>query len=162
MPTSREACASKNVIYQATVIQNDQTKNAYTGLCSTEFKKRLGVHRHTIRDEKVQQTSLSRFAWDLKRKNKNFEITWKILDRGEPFSPVSGRCELCLKEKFYILFRPESADINSRDEVFSACRHKRLKLLIPPVRKKIGPGWLISENWLSFFLWINPNLCINV
>ena len=122
------------------MIQNDQTKNAYTGLCSTEFKKRLGVHRHTIRDEKVQQTSLSRFAWDLKRKNKNFEITWKILDRGEPFSPVSGRCELCLKEKFYILFRPESADINSRDEVFSACRHKRSKLLIPPVRKKIGPG----------------------
>ena len=133
-------CLIKNVIYQATVTQEDQTKNSYTGLCSTEFKKRLAVHKQTIKDESKQQTSLSNFTWDLKRKNKNFEITWKILDRGEPFSPVSGRCELCLKEKFYILFRPESADINSRDEVFSACRHKRSKLLIPPVRKKIGPG----------------------
>ena len=88
-------------------------------------------------------------------KNKNYEITWKILDRGEPFSPISGRCELCLKEKFYILFRPESADINSRDELFSACRHRISNLLIPHERKKKkkGPGWEKSENsnWIKIF-----------
>ena len=40
------------------------------------------------------------------------------------------------------MFRPESADINSKDEVFSACRHKKMKLLIPKERKKRskGPG----------------------
>ena len=56
---------------------------------------------------------------------------------------ISGRCELCLKEKYYILFRPESADINSRDEFFSACRHRLSNLLIPRERKKkkTGPGW---------------------
>ena len=132
-------CLSKNVIYEATVTTDDQSKHKYTGLCSTDFKKRLGVHRQTFKDEKVSQTSLSNFIWDLKKRNTNFEITWRILDRGAPFSPVSGNCNLCTKEKFYILFRPESATINSRDELFSACRHKRSKLLITPPRKK-GPG----------------------
>ena len=97
---------------QGTVTQQDQTKNSYTGLCSTEFKKRLAVHKQTFKDESKQQASLSAFTWNLQRKNKNFEITWKILDwGGAPFSPMSSRCELCLKEKFYTLFQPESADI---------------------------------------------------
>ena len=149
-------CLKKNVIYQATVTQEDQTKNSYTGLCSTEFKKRLAVHKQTFKDETKQQTSLSKFTWNLKRKNKNYEITWKILDRGEPFSPISGRCELCLKEKFYILFRPESADINSRDEFFSACRHRISNLLIPHERKKkkkdLGEDKKSeNSNWIKIF-----------
>ena len=90
------------------------------------------------------QTSLSHFIWGLKRKNINFSITWKILDRGGTFSPVSGKCGLCIGEKFYILLRPESANINSRDEVFSACRHKKPKLLIKPKKKR--PGWLSFES----------------
>ena len=134
-------CLRKNIIYQATVTQEDQTKDTYTGLCSTDFKKRLGRHTHTMKDESIQQTSLSKFTWSLKRKNKNFVITWKILDRGEPFSPISGKCDLCIKEKFHILFSPESATINSRDEVYSACRHKHSLLLIPRERKKKGHGW---------------------
>ena len=125
------------IIYQATVTQEDQTEDTYTGLYSTDFKKRLGRHTHTMKDESIQQTSLSKFTWSLKRKNKNFEITWKILDRGEPFSPLF---DLCIKEKFHILFELESATINSRDEVYSACRHKHSLLLIPRERKKKGPG----------------------
>ena len=48
--------------------------------------------------------------------------------------------DLCIKEKFHILFSPESATINSRDEVYSACRHKHSLLLIPRERKKKGHG----------------------
>lgn len=131
-------CLSKDIIYQATVTQENQTTNTYTGLCSTEFKKRLAVHTQTFKDLTVSQTSLSHFIWGLKRKNINFSITWKILDRGGTFSPVSGKCGLCIGEKFYILLRPESANINSRDEVFSACRHKKPKLLIKPKKKRPG------------------------
>ena len=133
-------CLRKNIIYQATVTQEDKSEETYTGLCSTEFKKRLGVHKNSFKYEDKNQTSLSKFIWDLKRKNKKFEVTWKILDRGEPFSPITNKCALCDKEKFYILFRPKSASINSRDEIFSSCRHKLSKLLIPKERKKVGPG----------------------
>ena len=123
-------CLSKNVIYEATVTQENQTKNTYTGLCSTDFKARLGIHKHSFKNENDNQTSLSKFIWTLKRKNIKYDVTWKILDRGEPFSPISGKCTLCIKEKFHIIFNPTSAELNSRDEIFSNCRHKIAKLLI--------------------------------
>ena len=132
-------CLAKNVIYQATVTQENGTQNSYTGLSSTEFKKRLAVHKSTFKNENFQQTSLSRFIWNLKRKNVNYEVKWKIQDRGATFSPITGRCGLCIKEKFCIMFKPESADINSRDEIFSSCIYKKSKLLIPRERKN-GPG----------------------
>ena len=127
------------MIYQATVTEENGTKNSYTDISCTDFKKRLGTHKHTFKDENVQQTFLSQFTWTLKRKNVNFEIKWKILDRGATFSPITGKCGLCTKEKFYIMFRPESADINNRDDIFSASRHKKSKRLILKERKK-GPG----------------------
>ena len=133
-------CLSKNVIYQATVTQENGVKNNYTGLCSTTFKDRLGAHKQSFKTDGKNPTSLSKFIWNLKKKNQNFEVTWKILDKGEPFSPITENCALCIKEKFHIIFNQESADINSRDELFSACRHKSMKLLIPPDRKKKGPG----------------------
>ena len=42
---------------------------------------------------------------------------WKVIDWGAPFTPVTGRCNLCTKEKFYILRKPEMASLNSRQEV---------------------------------------------
>ena len=133
-------CLSKNVIYQATITEENGKKSTYTGLSSTDFKARLAVHTQTFNDEEgTSQTSLSKFIWKLKRKNVKHEVTWKILDRGATFSPISGKCGLCIKEKFYIMFRPESAGLNSKSEAFSACWHKSSKLLIPKKRKK-GPG----------------------
>ena len=131
-------CLLENVVYEATVTQDDQTKNCYTGLCSTSFKKRLGIHKHSFVSDD-NQTSLSKFIWNLKEKNIGYDITWRLLDQAETFSPISGKCALCIKEKFYILFRPTSADLNSRNEMFSNCRHKISKLLIKRERKK-KPG----------------------
>ena len=111
-----------------------------TGLCSTTFKERLGVHKQSFKDETKNQAFLSKYIWDLKRKNKKFEVTWKIKDRGQPFSPVTGKCQLCTKEQFHIMFRPEGAEIDSRQEVFSACVHKISRLLIKRERKKKAPG----------------------
>ena len=130
-------CLRKNIIYEATVTQEDQTQNKYTGLCSTTFKERLGVHKHSFKSDD-NQTSLSKFVKELQRKNIKHEVTWRILDRGDIFSPVSGVCWLCVKEKFHIVFRPESADINHRDEILESCRHVKSKLLI--CNRKKGPG----------------------
>ena len=132
-------CLAKNVIYEAEVTQEDQTKNHYTGLCSTTFKARFGIHKQSFKNENLNQTSLSKFIWELKRQNVRYDVTWKILDRGQPFSPISGKCTLCIKEKFHILFRPTSADLNSRDEAFSNCRHKISKLLTN-IDKRKRPG----------------------
>ena len=100
------------------------------------------MHKQSFKSENISQTSLSKFIWKLKKKGIKYETTWKIQDRGVPFNPLTNKCRLCTKEKFYILFKPERADINSRDEIFTPCCHRKSKLLIPPERKKKGPGWL--------------------
>ena len=125
-------CLAKDVIYEANVTQEDGTQNFYTGLCSTTFKERLGIHRHSFKKRKDNQTELSKFIWALKDKGLKYEVSWRMLDRGKPFCRISGVCWL------YILFRPNSADINSKDEILENCRHVKSKLLIRD--KKKSPG----------------------
>ena len=91
-------CLSKDVIYEAKVTQEDGTQNFYTGLCSTTFKERLGIHRHSFKNRKDNQTELSKFIWALKDKGLKYEVSWRMLDRGKPFCPISGVCWLCVKK----------------------------------------------------------------
>ena len=34
------------------------------------------------------------------------------------------KCRLCLLEKYFILYNPKDATLNSRDKLFNPCRHK--------------------------------------
>ena len=129
-------CKLDGIIYQATVTQPTSEAKTYVGLCSTDFKARLGVHTQTFKDPEASQTSLSKFVRKLKSQNIEPEITWKIIDRGKKFSPVHGVCQLCTREAYYIIFHPELAELNSKSEIFSACRHKKSSLLFKKVRKK--------------------------
>ena len=61
--------------------------------------------------------AMSTHIWGLKARGSTFNVKWKVLDRGAPFTPVTGRCSLCTKEKFYIFRKPEIASLNSRQEV---------------------------------------------
>ena len=125
-------CLEKNVIYQATVTPtNNQGKvEKYVGLCMTSFKDRYSGHKNSFKYEENQnKTTLAAHVWDLKRKNIDHSVTWKILDRGKPFSPVSNLCNLCTKEKYYIIFEPEEATLNKREELNNCCLHKSPVLL---------------------------------
>ena len=134
-------CLTENLVYQATVNTPNSDPKTYIGLASTDFKKRLGVHREAFKDhtKTTIQTSLSRYVWDLKNQGSQPNITWKLIDRGKPFSPVTGVCQLCTKEKFYIMYKQEMAELNSRNEIFNHCRHMKSALLFKPIRKK-SPG----------------------
>ena len=43
-------CLSEGIIYQATVTEPTAEPRTYIGLCSTDFKKRLGVHRDAFKN----------------------------------------------------------------------------------------------------------------
>ena len=43
--------------------------------------------------------------------------------------PHHQSCRLCLSEKYTIMFEPEMATLNKRDEFFTPCMHKQNKLL---------------------------------
>ena len=134
-------CLLDGLIYQATVTEPNAESRTYIGLCSTDFKARLGVHRQSFKDPRVNQTSLSNHVHEIKNKNVEPTITWKIIDRGKKYSPVSGVCQLCTREAYYILLHPQLANLNARSETFSACRHKKSALLFSEKTvKKKSPG----------------------
>ena len=123
-------CQAKSVVYKATVTDQDNKVNTYTGLTSMTFKKRYQGHKHsfTHRDSD-STTTLSSHLWKLKDEGKDFSLKWEVVDKAPPFNPVTRKCRLCLKEKFYILFEPDGASLNKRSELFSTCRHRLSQLL---------------------------------
>ena len=128
-------CTTDKLIYRATVTTNNSVEK-YVGLTANRFKDRYGGHKQDFEDEeKEHSTTLSAYIWKLKRENKPYQIKFDVVTRAAPFSPVSGTCNLCNAEKYQIIFHPDQATLNSRNELFNSCRHKKSKLLIK-VRKK--------------------------
>ena len=58
-----------------------------------------------------------------------YRVKWKIIDRASPYNPITKRCNLCNKERFYIMYKRNMATLNKRKEVYTVCRH-RLKTLL--------------------------------
>ena len=138
-------CLESCIVYQATVTQPNQEPKTYIGLTSTDFKARLGNHKQSFLNPNVNQTSLSKYVLEQKSKGLEPTVSWKLVDRGKKFSPVTGNCQLCTKEAWYIIFKPEMAELNSRNEIFSTCRHRKSALLFKPItkstsKKRKSPG----------------------
>ena len=122
-------CLTDNLVYQATV-KCDGSEHTYVGLASTTFKLRLGNHKKSINHERYRkETSLSMFIWELVNQGKTYELEWKKIGRAQPFSPTSGECNLCTLEKFHLLYAPELATINKKEEINNYCLHKLTVLL---------------------------------
>ena len=129
-------CQTSSLIYQATV-ETGNSKETYIGLTANTFKVRFGGHKSSfIKEARKKETTLSKHIWTLKEKNENYTISWKILCKAQPFSQVTGLCQLCTREKFLIVFKPELGTLNSRNEMLSSCRHKRTNLLVKPGKVK--------------------------
>ena len=125
-----EGCDTQNIVYQATVTQENSKIDTYVGLTSTNFSTRYKNHVSSMNNKKhSNQTKLSAFIWELKDQHIDFSISWKVIDRGKPFSPLTQDCQLCLKEKYHIIFRPENSTLNKRNELAAYCRHKKHSLL---------------------------------
>ena len=103
-----------------------EKKEGYVGLTANSFKERFRGHTSSFKHiDKKGETALSIYIWELKEKRIKFNIKWKILETANTFSPTNNKCMLCLREKYYIIYRPDLASLNQRNEIGSACRHKR-------------------------------------
>ena len=123
-------CLVESVVYRAEVKDGNNNLETYTGLTAGTFKKRYYSHRRSFQKRDSEHaTTLSSHIWNLQDKNENFEVKWKIIDRGKDFNPINRKCGLCIKEKYHIIFQPEGASLNQRSELFSTCRHRKKKLL---------------------------------
>ena len=125
------ACLTKGVVYEATVKNTrDQSIETYTGLTSRRFKDRFYEHTSNSNNPSDKdKTTLSAHIWKLKSQGDPYTTTWKIIDRGKAYNPSKKECQICLKEKYHIMFSSEGASLNSRREIFSTCRHRTKQLL---------------------------------
>ena len=119
-------CLNQNVIYRAAVTTtHDNNSEFYTGLTSRTFKRRLYEHRTDSNNAaRRTKTALSGHVWDLKDSSRTYNTTWNIMDRAPPYNPITRKCRLCLKEKFYIMYTPHNATLNKRDEIWTPCRNR--------------------------------------
>ena len=137
-------CLTTNNVYQATVVETkvdgEQQTETYVGVSVPPWKQRFRNHISSFNNiHKKKETMLSSHIWDIKDRGSTFKVTWKILDKGTPHTPVTGNCMLCTKEKYYILRKPELGTLNQRQELGSHCRHISMSLLAQVEKVKIPP-----------------------
>ena len=125
-PLGGRCLAEKSVVYCCKVTRLDNnTSEFYTGLTEGAFKYRLYGHNSDMKKKKKKKgTMLSKHVWWLKDNGVQYNLEWSILGKARGFNPVSRICRLCLLEKYFILYKPECATLNSRDEFFTPCRHR--------------------------------------
>lgn len=124
-------CLQSSVIYQATVTRKDNnTTQSYIGLTEKSFKTRYANHTSSFRHAKHRNsTELSKHIWSLKDSNIEHSISWRVISSSSSYNSSSKRCNLCLKEKFLIICRPDLSTLNKRNELVSSCRHRNKALL---------------------------------
>ena len=129
------ACLEESLVHYATISCNDKNykPKLYKGSCKTSFKKRYSNHKKLFNIPLYKHdTELSTEYWNLKMKQLNPQISWKIKGIHKSYNSTSRRCNLCLTVKLEILDDPDKILLNKRSEIISQCRHKnkyRLKTL---------------------------------
>ena len=69
-------------------------------------------------------TTLSKYIWDLKEEETNYEIKWSIVKRVRAYKSRDAQCHLCLQEKLCILNAEKKTLLNKRSELLAKCRHR--------------------------------------
>ena len=138
MKNSKTSCREESVVYEATVQDKKETRH-YIGITANEFKKRYYQHRVDFKNkDHTNNTALSKHIWDLKTKNEDYEINWKILKKIPSMKNGSKMCRLCVTEAA-IIMKGKKGILNQRNEIFNKCRHQNKFLLKNWREKKRNP-----------------------
>ena len=78
----------------------------YIGMTANTFKERFYNHKKSFTNDKYEkETKLSKHVWNLKKSNKQYSISWSIINRAAAFAPGMSRCNLCIEEIMYNAIR---------------------------------------------------------
>ena len=95
-------CLQRGVVYKATVEQKpSKTQDTYIGITENELKTRYNQHTLSFRlHHKKSATTLSEFIWKLKESKTEYHSSWAVIERAQPYSAATNRCNLCIVEKY--------------------------------------------------------------
>ena len=117
-------CQIANVIYKAS-LRNDGTTKYYVGSTGMKFKDRYALHKSSFNKKDSKATELAKAVCELKRTNKNFELSWEIICRTRKKFDLKSGCKLCNLEKIEISKIKKEESLNKRTELQSICPHYR-------------------------------------
>ena len=122
-PVDRK-CTGSDLVYKAE-IKNTPENYFYLGSTSCKFTQRFHPHKHSLvhRDSK-NGTTLSKKIWQLRDEGHNPEVSFSIVGRAQSAQSCAPRCNLCLKEKLSIITENSPLLLNSRQEIFTRCKHR--------------------------------------
>ena len=122
-------CVISNVIYEATISTNDETKK-YIGSTGGEFKKRWYGHMKDIKDVEGRRkalpatsTELAKYVQKLTDKREEYNIEWKVLRKINQNSHASKVCTTCNLERYEIAMADKRSILNKRKELVGKCVH---------------------------------------
>ena len=94
--TKEEQIKLCNCRNRATVTQtNTMREDIYIGIAENEFKTRYNQHTSSFRlSHKSSATTLSEHIWKLNENNTDHTVKWKILEKAQPYTPTTGKCNL--------------------------------------------------------------------
>ena len=116
-------CLISCIVYKAEVTCVEG-KRVYYGSCMGPFKERYRNHKKSFNNRTYsEETKLSKFVWELKDKNEQYEIAWSVEKKCVPYRPSARKCDLCLSEKLCIIKGNPDRTINKRSEIANKCRH---------------------------------------
>ena len=105
-------------------------KETYIGQTSTTFKQRWNFFKSQTKHRDLPSTALSNYIWKLKDNHyNNYNISWKILAKANPYSTATKICNLCNREKYYLMFRKDTYTLNEQHEVLRKCRHRKAHII---------------------------------
>ena len=103
------ACLKESFVHYATISCNDKNykPKPYKGSCETTFKKRFSNHKKSFNVPLYKHdTKLSTKYWNLKMKQLNPQISWKVQEVCNSDNSFSKPCNLCLTKKTRNIRRP--------------------------------------------------------
>ena len=102
------------------------------GTSETPFQQRYNNHKKSFKYITYEKdTELSKFIWDLRNRNINYELKWSIIKYTHGYNSVTKSCSFCFYEKLLIRkFHDSSRLINKRSELVSKCRHQKKHIMM--------------------------------
>ena len=119
-------CLTDNLVYKATVKTDNRPEKIYIGMTENTFKTHFNGHKLSLKHKSHRNdTTLSKYIWELKDNGTNLNIHWSIVKRAKAYKGSTRRYNLCLTEKLCILSAPKDTLLNKRSELVSKCPHEK-------------------------------------
>ena len=105
-------------------------------LAKKKFKERYNNHTATFRNKsKEKNTELSKYIWELKNCNLNYDLKWSIACKAHPYTGGTRKCDLCSTGKLSIMKADPESLLNTRFQFVSKFRQMN-KFILRFLKKK--------------------------